>query len=126
MLRRPPGSTRTDTLFPYTTLFRSDARYAAFGDRRVEHPRLAILLLEARRGAEDAAEIADILAKHGHHRVALHRDIHRRVDRLDHVHPADALAHMPADSRSALICARCSFRCQGISSNTSSNMVSNG
>src|SRR3546814_18201725 len=25
MIRRPPGSTRTDTLFPYTTLFRSDA-----------------------------------------------------------------------------------------------------
>src|SRR3546814_6887011 len=25
MLRRPPISTRTDTLFPYTTLFRSDA-----------------------------------------------------------------------------------------------------
>src|SRR3546814_3089324 len=24
MVRRPPGSTRTDTLFPYTTLFRSD------------------------------------------------------------------------------------------------------
>src|SRR3546814_2192288 len=23
MVRRPPGSTRTDTLFPYTTLFRS-------------------------------------------------------------------------------------------------------
>src|SRR3546814_12758714 len=29
MVRRPPRSTRTDTLFPYTTLFRS-ARYAAF------------------------------------------------------------------------------------------------
>src|SRR3546814_15758361 len=31
MLRRPPRSTRTDTLFPYTTLFRSraaGARYA--------------------------------------------------------------------------------------------------
>src|SRR3546814_7417618 len=28
MLRRPPRSTRTDTLFPYTTLFRS----RAFGD----------------------------------------------------------------------------------------------
>src|SRR3546814_10779674 len=28
MLRRPPRSTRTDTLFPYTTLFRSvDLRY---------------------------------------------------------------------------------------------------
>src|SRR3546814_3366472 len=25
MLRRPPRSTRTDTLFPYTTLFRSQA-----------------------------------------------------------------------------------------------------
>src|SRR3546814_11494900 len=25
MIRRPPGSTRTDTLFPYTTLFRSEA-----------------------------------------------------------------------------------------------------
>src|SRR3546814_3457182 len=26
MIRRPPRSTRTDTLFPYTTLFRSDIR----------------------------------------------------------------------------------------------------
>src|SRR3546814_6982070 len=26
MIRRPPRSTRTDTLFPYTTLFRSLAR----------------------------------------------------------------------------------------------------
>src|SRR3546814_2466287 len=26
MLRRPPRSTRTDTLFPYTTLFRSGKR----------------------------------------------------------------------------------------------------
>src|SRR3546814_1592500 len=29
MIRRPPRSTRTDTLFPYTTLFRSSARRAA-------------------------------------------------------------------------------------------------
>src|SRR3546814_5731012 len=28
MIRRPPRSTRTDTLFPYTTLFRSLARHA--------------------------------------------------------------------------------------------------
>src|SRR3546814_13444092 len=28
MIRRPPRSTRTDTLFPYTTLFRSDGRRA--------------------------------------------------------------------------------------------------
>src|SRR3546814_20647400 len=26
MIRRPPRSTRTDTLFPYTTLFRSSGR----------------------------------------------------------------------------------------------------
>src|SRR3546814_8750414 len=26
MIRRPPRSTRTDTLFPYTTLFRSTSR----------------------------------------------------------------------------------------------------
>src|SRR3546814_12146902 len=29
MIRRPPRSTRTDTLFPYTTLFRSAQRVAA-------------------------------------------------------------------------------------------------
>src|SRR3546814_7053319 len=29
MIRRPPRSTRTDTLFPYTTLFRSPARRVA-------------------------------------------------------------------------------------------------
>src|SRR3546814_7622021 len=34
MLRRPPRSTRTDTLFPYTTLFRSlPARGRRRGDR---------------------------------------------------------------------------------------------
>src|SRR3546814_5712188 len=30
MIRRPPRSTRTDTLFPYTTLFRSSIRFVAF------------------------------------------------------------------------------------------------
>src|SRR3546814_1809492 len=36
MLRRPPRSTRTDTLFPYTTLFRSgrQARHVAVGGGR--------------------------------------------------------------------------------------------
>src|SRR3546814_21058437 len=31
MIRRPPRSTRTDTLFPYTTLFRSSAKRAVQG-----------------------------------------------------------------------------------------------
>src|SRR3546814_15250580 len=38
MLRRPPGSTRTDTLFPYTTLFRSDvAEHRLALGHRVAH-----------------------------------------------------------------------------------------
>src|SRR3546814_12833120 len=37
MIRRPPRSTRTDTLFPYTTLFRSYDQVAA------NHPRDAPL-----------------------------------------------------------------------------------
>src|SRR3546814_2811468 len=40
MIRRPPRSTRTDTLFPYTTLFRSQA----------------VLVDHARSGAPDAGE----------------------------------------------------------------------
>src|SRR3546814_9700251 len=32
MILRPPRSTRTDTLFPYTTLFRADAAERLFGD----------------------------------------------------------------------------------------------
>src|SRR3546814_14610150 len=31
MIRRPPRSTRTDTLFPYTTLFRSSMEIVAEG-----------------------------------------------------------------------------------------------
>src|SRR3546814_13893983 len=37
MCRRPPRSTRTDTLFPYTTLFLSHLRILA---DRIEHHRL--------------------------------------------------------------------------------------
>src|SRR3546814_16259551 len=41
MIRRPPRSTRTDTLFPYTTLFRSARRGKPFrpsSDRRTASP----------------------------------------------------------------------------------------
>src|SRR3546814_4316854 len=50
MIRRPPRSTRTDTLFPYTTLFRS----ARIRGSSPEH-RLAV------RQAESASIIADML-----------------------------------------------------------------
>src|SRR3546814_5529439 len=43
MIRRPPRSTRTDTLFPYTTLFRSaladDLRNVRNADGRPRQPR---------------------------------------------------------------------------------------
>src|SRR3546814_7598529 len=35
MIRRPPRSTRTDTLFPYTTLFRSVSVHAYVGPKPV-------------------------------------------------------------------------------------------
>src|SRR3546814_946100 len=40
MIRRPPRSTRTDTLFPYTTLFRSE-----FGHRRLANRQAATEML---------------------------------------------------------------------------------
>src|SRR3546814_8056193 len=45
MIRRPPRSTRTDTLFPYTTLFRSPAAQA----RQPGHRDAARLRLYAHR-----------------------------------------------------------------------------
>src|SRR3546814_3383999 len=44
MIRRPPRSTRTDTLFPYTTLFRSPP---------VDRDRLAGQIIAAVREQED-------------------------------------------------------------------------
>src|SRR3546814_5079584 len=43
MIRRPPRSTRTDTLFPYTTLFRSTIRtrtQAGLSRKRWESPKV--------------------------------------------------------------------------------------
>src|SRR3546814_16883087 len=37
MIRRPPRSTRTDTLFPYTTLFRSDPEYDRAASRTMDN-----------------------------------------------------------------------------------------
>src|SRR3546814_11161685 len=43
MIRRPPRSTRTDTLFPYTTLFRSERIGAAIDFEMVEEDRFEFL-----------------------------------------------------------------------------------
>src|SRR3546814_20054298 len=49
MIRRPPRSTRTDTLFPYTTLFRSIDGTALHNieSKRLIPARSALLRLEA-------------------------------------------------------------------------------
>src|SRR3546814_13820453 len=49
MIRRPPRSTRTDTLFPYTTLFRSHERVPG-GAHRFQPQGLAAWLRRFRRG----------------------------------------------------------------------------
>src|SRR3546814_8639556 len=74
MIRRPPRSTRTDTLFPYTTLFRSyhegrgagcadDARREAAavaqrcaGDPATRHPALQLVDRIAARRARHRSE----------------------------------------------------------------------
>src|SRR3546814_11609715 len=59
MIRRPPISTRTDTLFPYTTLFRSrtqGARLVAIGPGHVAFAsrRLAVLASARSRARQDS------------------------------------------------------------------------
>src|SRR3546814_4783195 len=67
MKRRPPRSTRTDTLFPYTTLFRSAAALAAAFERAARlmevgdglQPRLARLgrlVVQRRAGVRQVVE----------------------------------------------------------------------
>src|SRR3546814_6018737 len=55
MIRRPPRSTRTDTLFPYTTLFRSiggDAeRYTAIAFRQQLRIAAPALIMDLRPGS---------------------------------------------------------------------------
>src|SRR3546814_9949091 len=74
MIRRPPISTRTDTLFPYTTLFRSEDHRVAgsrldlvvvVGHARQHRHRLA---LRSRRHVDDAVlgEIARLLVVDQH------------------------------------------------------------
>src|SRR3546814_13508397 len=53
MIRRPPRSTRTDTLFPYTTLFRSSAdNPLVVAETRVDIPEAsvsdAVMMLDLR------------------------------------------------------------------------------
>src|SRR3546814_20697216 len=86
MIRRPPRSTRTDTLFPYTTLFRSVGR-----DQRADQSALRDdadragfrLSLRQRAGEVDreaVEQIADALAvRPADDHIRLGRSEERRV-----------------------------------------------
>src|SRR3546814_3066526 len=58
MIRRPPRSTRTDTLIPYTTLFRSDVAHA---DAERLDPRLHLAIEHQNRPAIGFADDANFL-----------------------------------------------------------------
>src|SRR3546814_5367863 len=60
MIRRPPRSTRTDTLFPYTTLFRSAWMSAgAIARARVDHDHAAFICKhEVDRGTDIGIRLA--------------------------------------------------------------------
>src|SRR3546814_10930028 len=67
MIRRPPRSTRTDTLFPYTTLFRSSLRDAVTSvATHRSSATLAALQAQAfvPRGAHIECPLTDILQEH--------------------------------------------------------------
>src|SRR3546814_17934177 len=57
MIRRPPRATRTDTLFPYTTLFRSP--------RPGKLPVIAHRQDRARAERHRLGRIGDIIGRHG-------------------------------------------------------------
>src|SRR3546814_1983725 len=69
MIRRPPGSTRTDTLFPYPTLFRSEAgRLHLFGEA-------GVLREKAVAGVNG---VSTAVARHLKHPVSLQIAVARR------------------------------------------------
>src|SRR3546814_11473603 len=59
MIRRPPRSTRTDTLFPYTSLFRSGPVHADVAPFAVAEPRNVVAWADMRvLGRQRMAELA--------------------------------------------------------------------
>src|SRR3546814_7434176 len=60
MIRRPPRSTRTDTLFPYTTLFRSLAQRRRAGQGRGRGARRTGRRRPSRHGARSEEHTSEL------------------------------------------------------------------
>src|SRR3546814_5348883 len=74
MIRRPPKSTRTDSLFPYTTLFRSHR-----GAVRVHQKTLTTLTSEIPENIEERRHLEEVAE----------RALHRVEPDHDHIPPQD-------------------------------------
>src|SRR3546814_17024879 len=105
MLRRPPSSTRPDTLFPYTTLFRSAGRHdgcierradddGAKGDKKPSHELASLLLVRHGPGRRKPALLEKI---EGHADRCLHRVVVAGNDIEDHDHAVPIDRHLPPD-----------------------------
>src|SRR3546814_19031461 len=108
MIRRPPRSTRTDTLFPYTTLFRSpqpvgDAAELFLDHRLLEHgeAEAAVLL-----GVVDAGEapvahrlLHDITLLHGQLAMLVGDDLERQENLIAEVAAARSQLFFPGADR---------------------------
>src|SRR3546814_15102003 len=80
MIRRPPRSTRTDTLFPYTTLFRSHHALGLGGDHDGEARAIAFQpLRHIDRGDERAWAAEWIAALLTHEHVAVTPEIKESI-----------------------------------------------
>src|SRR3546814_13183465 len=100
MIRRPPRSTRTDTLFPYTTLFRSSAAAGTVtGEVRAIHQaaagiRPALPVRRYRRGkplpeAHQGQAAAALDGRPEHHRPGLLAQRHEAALGDPHATPAE-------------------------------------
>src|SRR3546814_3054344 len=86
MIRRPPRSTLTDTLFPYTTLFRS----VLHGDEEVVYADAGYT------GAQNRPELADVKVDW---RIADRRSAVQRLSEGEYMEAVKHLEHVKAKMR---------------------------
>src|SRR3546814_18493446 len=101
MIRRPPRATRTDNLFPYTTLFRSHGGSAGAGageagdrllaDRPVHHG--------GQHAEHDAAPPHDVVGAGEVEEIAAEPDAEERADLVAEEHVAEQHGHVTGADR---------------------------
>src|SRR3546814_17850148 len=104
MLRRPPRSTRTDTLCPYTTLFRSASgrtlvsRSACGRPCRRRTPGLVMIYLETPKKFRGLIDQAQHVAQE------IFRPNSRRYDLAEHAYPKEQIGRASFRARVGKTC----------------------